>query len=150
MKMKCERWCIYYFSIAGALLLFTGVAKVMSSGATVAALNSPDPLLGLKYRQVYLFVGVFEMLLASWILFTGNRTVQSIVLLWFSGILLIYRVGRYWIGAREPCSCLGRLTEALAISPSTVDLLMKYSLAYLLLGALLTLYLLHSFGKNNV
>ncbi len=120
---------------AGLILGITGIAKVWSSLGNSKFLALVDPIIGIKFGQLMLMVGMVEIAIAL-ICFFGKR--QSLALgleAWLSTNFVVYRLGLLWIGWKKPCSCLGNLTDALHISPQTADNIMKVVLAYLLFGS---------------
>jgi hypothetical protein len=117
------------------ILAFTALAKLISASGGARALEATDPLLMLTHRQVFLSVGILELAIAAFLVFSSRQTLKVPVIAWLAGNFTVYRLGLYWIGAKLPCGCLGVLTEALGITPKTADLWMKGVLAYLLLGA---------------
>lgn len=133
-----------YVNAAGAILFVTGLAKVLSAGGSARALNLPDPILLLSNRHVLLSVGILELVIAGIALFRRNRFLQVSLIAWLATNFLVYRFGLWWIGAKRPCGCLGTITDALNISPKTVESLMKLILVFLLVGsyaALMSLWL---------
>jgi hypothetical protein len=120
---------------AGLLLAATGLAKVFSAIGPAKALDVPDPIFGLAFRQVLLGVGLVELLVAFFCFFTDKARLCLFLIAWLATNFLVYRLGLWWIGWHKPCGCLGNLTDALHISPQVADNLMKAVLAYLLVGS---------------
>jgi hypothetical protein len=132
----------FFLYSAGALLLVTAAAKLVSAGGHAKVLFKQDPLLGLTFQQVFRIAGSVEVLVALVCLF-GKRLVLRVgAVAWLVTSFLLYRAGLLWIGYEKPCTCLGNLSDALHISPETVDIAMKVVLAYLIFGSYLASILL--------
>ena len=124
---------------AGAILFVTGAGKVWSVFGSARILGYVDPILGLQFRQLFLALGVMEILVALVCLFSRHQAVATTLVAWLATIFLVYRLGLFWMDWRRPCGCLGNLTDALHLSPQTADNIMKVMLAYLLVGSYLLL-----------
>ncbi|MGO8931111.1 MAG: MauE/DoxX family redox-associated membrane protein [Limisphaerales bacterium] len=120
---------------AGVILGITGLAKSFSAIGTARALNAADPLIGIPFRQLFLLVGLVELLIAFFCLFTDKRRLSLLAVTWISTNFLVYRVGLWFIGWHRPCGCMGSLTDMLHLSPQAADNIMKGVLAYLLVGS---------------
>ena len=80
-------------------------------------------------------VGLVELVIAG-ICVLGKAQGLSIALVaWLATSFVAYRLGLASMGWQKPCSCLGDITEALRISSQTADNIMKFVLAYLLIGS---------------
>ncbi len=121
-----------FYGSAAVILFLTAAAKLVSATGKARALALPDPLLTLTNREVLVLVGGIELLLAGYLLFGRRSWLKAPLVAWLATNFLIYRLGLVWMGIHAPCGCLGTITDALAIPPATVDLLMKIVLAYLL------------------
>ena len=120
---------------AGIILGLTGLAKVFSAIGAAQALDIADPLLAVPFRQLFLLVGLAELLIAFFCLFTEKRRISLVAVAWVSTNFLVYRLGLLFIGWHRPCGCMGSLTGMLHISLSAADNIMKVILAYLLVGS---------------
>lgn len=120
---------------AGAILFITGVAKVWSGLGNSKFLAVVDPIIGIKFGQLMLVVGVVEIVIALVCFFSKRQTLALGLVAWMSTNFVVYRLGLWWMDWKKPCSCLGNLTDALHISPQTADNIMKVLLAYLLIGS---------------
>lgn len=137
MRAKTNR-C---FSIsAGTLLLITAVAKLASSGGNAKLLDLSDAVLGIHFRYLFVIAGVLEMAVALVCLFGENELRKAKLVAWLSLILLTYRICLGLLGTSEVCGCLGTLTNAIYLSPSVADVLMKIILGYLLVGSVAVLF----------
>jgi hypothetical protein len=145
-KMRCCRAFIYS---AGLVLVATGIAKLISSGATTRILEMPDPILGISYKHVFLIVGSIELWIAAVCFFSNKIELQARLVVWLGTIFTLYRYGIFWVGYHRPCSCLGTLTDSLGIPPDKADLALKCVLAYLLVGGLVVLFVIRTRSKRS-
>jgi hypothetical protein len=111
------------------------LAKAFSAIGPARALDVGDPLIGIPFRQLLLLVGLVELLIAFFCLFTDKRRLSLLAVAWISTNFLVYRLGLWFIGWHRPCGCMGSLTDLLHISPRLADNIMKGVLAYLLIGS---------------
>ena len=125
---------------AGVVLGVTGLAKAFSAIGPARALDPADPLIGMPFRQLLLLVGLAELLIAFFCLFTVKRRFSSLAVAWLSTNFLVYRLGLWFIGWHHPCACMGTLAGALHLSDQGADNIMKGVLAYLLVGSYLLLF----------
>jgi hypothetical protein len=120
---------------AGVILLTTGLAKAFSAIGHARALDVADPLIGIAFRQLLLLVGLAELLIAFFCLFTDKRRFSLLAVAWMSTNFLVYRLGLWFIGWHHPCACMGSLAGILHLSDRAADNIMKGVLAYLLIGS---------------
>ncbi len=140
----------YYFYSAGALLLITATAKIITCFAGIPLLQMPDPIMLIPYRILFLLVGTLELVIA-WVCLWRNKTaLKAQLVAWLATCFIAYRLGLFLFDHLRPCPCLGNLTDALHISPQTGDVAMKIILAYLLIGSYATLFWLWRQRKRAV
>jgi hypothetical protein len=120
---------------AGVILVVTGIAKVWSGLGNSKFLAVVDPIIGIKFGQLMLAVGVAEIGIALVCFFSKRQTLALSLVAWMSTNFVVYRLGLWWMDWKKPCSCLGNLTDALHISPQAADNITKVLLAYLLIGS---------------
>ena len=113
----------------------TGLGKTFSAIGSARALDIADPLVGIPFRQLLLLVGLLELFIAFFCLFTEQRRLSVLMVGWIATNFLVYRLGLWFIGWHRPCGCMGNLTDLLHISPRLADNIMKVVLAYLLVGS---------------
>ncbi len=130
-----------FYGSAVVILIVTALAKLISATGKARALALPDPMLMLTNREVLVVAGSIELLLAGYLFFGRKSWLKVPLVAWLATNFLIYRLGLMWMGVHKPCGCLGTITDALAIPPTTVDLLLKIVLAYLLAGSYGLLFL---------
>jgi len=128
----CRKWFILS---SGIVLAITGIAKIWSWLGNSKFLAVVDPIIGIKFGQLMLAVGVAEILIALVCFFSKRQTLALGLVAWMSTNFVVYRLGLWWMDWHRPCSCLGNLTDALHISPQTADNIMKVLLTYLLIGS---------------
>ena len=126
------RW---FLGLAGGALGITGLGKAFSAIGPARALDVPDPLIGIPFRQLMLLVGLAELLIAFFCLFSDRRRFSLLTVAWLSTNFLVYRLGLWFIGWHRPCGCMGNLTDLLHLSPRAADNIMKGVLAFLLVGS---------------
>jgi hypothetical protein len=85
-------------------------------------------------------VGLCELLITFFCLFTDKRRLSLLAVTWISTNFLVYRLGLWFIGWHHPCACMGSLAGVLHLSDQTADNIMKGVLAYLLVGSYLLLF----------
>lgn len=117
------------------ILTVTGVWKIWSGLGSSKFLAVVDPIIGIKFGQLMLVVGLAEIVIALVCFFSKRQTLALGLVAWMSTNFVVYRLGLWWMGWKKPCSCLGNLTDALHISPETADNIMKAILTYLLIGS---------------
>lgn len=125
----------WFILTAGVILAVTGAAKIWSALGTSKFLAAVDPILGLKFGQLLLAVGLAEIAVALVCCFSRRQTLALGLIAWLATNFLVYRVGLWWMDWKRPCGCLGNLTDALHLSPQAAENIMKVLLAYLLIGS---------------
>jgi hypothetical protein len=133
---RCFAWS------AGATLLTTGLAKVLSGLGHARILELADPILGLSFGRLMVLVGAAELALAT-LCFSRSVSphLKAGLVAWLATNFLFYRFGLWAIGWQHPCHCMGSLAGVLHLSDQTADSVMKWVLAYLLMGSYLVLTL---------
>lgn len=124
----------FIFSV-GILLLLTATAKLISSYGASKILNGVDPVFHVSFRFLFRAVAVVELGIGGVCLFSKNLNLRVGLIAAIATTFMLYRLGLYWMGFRGGCSCLGNLTDALHISPTLADRVMKIILGYLLIGS---------------
>ena len=103
----------------------------------------------MPFRELLLLVGLAELLIAFFCLFTDRRRFSLLAVAWLSTNFLVYRLGLWFIGWHRPCGCMGSLSDMLHLSPRAADNIMKVVLAYLLTGSYAILLLEWRRGKSQ-
>ena len=125
----------WFILSSGAILAITGAAKFWTGLGNSKFLAVVDPIIGIKFGQLMLLVGVAEIVIALVCFFSKRQTLVLGLVAWMSTNFVVYRLGLWWMDWKSPCGCLGNLTDALGIAPQTADNIMKVLLAYLLIGS---------------
>ncbi len=120
-------------------MLATGLAKAFGATGPARILDAADPLFGIRFRHLLLLVGLLELLVAWWCFSAPRRTFTMAAVAALATNFLLYRVGLWALGWKQPCHCMGTLTDALHMAPPTADHIMKGLLAYLLVASYLGL-----------
>ncbi len=135
-----ESRLVYAFKLSAALVLFlTGVAKLISAFQHVPILGVSDPLFQfLSNQEVLLLAGTLEVVVSAFLVLSrpSHSTTQIGVVLWLCSLFVCYRLGLWWIGYQEPCSCLGDAAQWLHVDPRVMGALSKAILLYLLTGSI--------------
>ena len=116
-------------------MALTRLAKAVSAIGSARALDAADPVVGIPFRQLLLLVGLGELVIAFFCVFTGRRRVALAAVAWLATSFLVYRLGLWFIGWHHPCACMGSLAGMLHLSDQVADNIMKGVLAYLLIGS---------------
>ena len=130
---------LWFIRSAGLLLATTGLAKAFSAIGAVRVLDTADPLIGIPFRQLLLLVGLAELLITFFCLFTDKQRLSLLAVAWISTNFLVYRLGLWLIGWHHPCACMGSLAGVLHLPDQAADNIMKGVLAFLLIGSYLLL-----------
>jgi hypothetical protein len=124
------------FIVSAALVfMVAGVSKFINSAGHSRILLEHDPVVGLTFKYLTRAVGGVEVAVALVCVFGGRILLQAGLLAWLATTFLAYRLGLVWIGYQKSCSCLGSLPSALHIPPQIADNVMKFILAYLIIGS---------------
>jgi hypothetical protein len=127
---------VAWFTIsAGAVLLFTGVAKIISVFGVARLLQADTPILHVTYGHLMLGVGGAELLIAGLCFLPKTRKAGLASVAVLSTLFLVYRIGLWAIGWRGICGCMGDLTGEIGLTVETAEKIMKVLLAYLLCGS---------------
>ena len=119
---------------ASAILLFTGMAKLLTAISDAKFLGLPDPLFTfLPNRQFLLRGGSVEFIVAISALKHADDRIKVGLIVWVSTLFLAYRIGLWLVGFKGNCSCIGNYGDLLRLTPKQADALAKMLLAYLLL-----------------
>jgi hypothetical protein len=132
---KAGKWSRWFIISAGVILLLTAFAKFDSAMGEAHILQTPDPVIGLPFRVLFIVVSGLETMVALLCFFSRRNSLQAGFVAWLATGFVVYRLGLFWVGYQKPCNCLGNLTDSLGISPEVADWIMKGILAYLLIGS---------------
>ncbi len=134
--------CNRAFLLSSAVIFAgTGVAKLLSTSADSRLLQMADPIVGIQVRYLLLAAGVIEVVVALVCLRARRPIFAATLVAWISTSFVVYRIGLWWMDWKQPCGCLGNLTDILHLTPQTADNIVKVVLAYLLVGSCTLLFL---------
>jgi len=118
-----------------ALLLITGLAKLISVFGKANLLEVPDPITKIQFRYLLLVIGIVEIVIAV-VCFLPRRTeLKAALIALLATNFALYRIGLFLMHYHRPCACLGGLTDAIGIPSATADMIMKCILVYFLVGS---------------
>jgi len=140
--------CRAFIASGGIILLVTGLAKLISAFGAARVLLTVDPIFGIQFRHLFLLVGGLEIVVSLVCFFSRSSQFRLASTLWIATGFMLYRVGLEWVGYHKPCHCMGTLTDALGIPPMIADQVMKWILAYLLIGGIIVSFLSCRFLKH--
>lgn len=129
-------------SSCGGILLLTGAAKLWSAVGREPVLESVDPVFGLTLRELFTYAGVIEAMVGLHCLWSDRLQRSAALVLWLSGVFVLYRIGLSWLGGEGPCGCLGVLSFRWGLTPAAVDTVMKVVLGCMVFGGGAVLLLL--------
>jgi cbb3-type cytochrome oxidase subunit 3 len=139
-----------FISSSIIVLALASFAKLVSATGRAEILDFPDPLLGLANRLILYGVAFIELGVMSFLFFSRNNWLKSILIAWLSSCFILYHFGLWLLHPKKLCPCFGNLTEALHIPPQTADTSMKIILAYLLIGSYTSLFWLWRQSKKTI
>lgn len=128
------KWSTGLTFVIGGVLAFNGFAEMFAVLGKSQLLNMPDPLLGVPFRYVSLFVAVFELLVAALCLLTSKRTLSSGLVVWLAVNFVVYRIGLWSLGWHHPFSWLQGLMNSLNLSPFRADIINLTTVFMLIFG----------------
>ena len=136
--MRGPRHIEIFWRLCAALLIATAAIKLWTLATAPGQLAIADPSLpGLRLRDSVLIGVVLEAICAGLLLFSRGTATKALAMLWWCGIVLIYRAG-YPSGV--DCPCLGNLPDILGLKAgagSAISLLLLY---IFLVGSLIALW----------
>jgi uncharacterized membrane protein YphA (DoxX/SURF4 family) len=136
-----HRGVLCYLLSAGAILLFSGCAKLLTVLQRDRILEINDPLFGIPFHRLFSIAGIAELVVGLIVLISRvNSTMRAGVVLWTATVILIYRLSLKALDYKSPCACLGTFSDVIGISPDSADILMKLLLSYLIIGSFLILF----------
>ena len=124
-----------YLGVVLMLLSATAAAKLWEVARSAQVLNVADPVLSITNWQVMLLGAVLELIVIAVAVRYGNSPVTFGCLLWLAGCFLLYQGGRVWVGAKEPCLCLGVIMTWVPLTVSGLRFLALFIASFLFLGS---------------
>lgn len=133
-KQTTSSWGI---GIVAGLFCATGAAKLYSFVVQPGwAGNQLDPVLGfLSQGSLLMLAGILEIIVGILCLSPLRPRIKGTLLLWLASMILLYRLGLWGLGIREPCNCMGVLTRKLGIQSATLSAaLISFAILALVVG----------------
>lgn len=137
------RSCQLFDSFSASVLVFTGVAKLISLSGPKEALANPDPILFFSNGKLMLFIGIFELFLA-FILVRQKNWLKHVILCCFCAAAVTYRLLLlHLFGFREGgCKCLGFLSDWIPLDRVVINTGLLFVLFVMFFGS--SVRLVHS------
>lgn len=132
---RVANWVRWFNFSAGAILLFTGVAKVVSASGSARALDSFDPIFAISLRHLLLSVGLLELAVSAICLLSGRIKLALYLVAWLAANFLFYHAGFWLMGWSQPCNCLGNVTDAIHLSSEVAGTVAEVISIYLFAGS---------------
>jgi predicted RNA-binding Zn-ribbon protein involved in translation (DUF1610 family) len=126
----------WFLLSAGGILLLGGMVKVLDLLARPEVPDMTDPIFAMPFRDLVLLVGMTELIVAGFCLFTDRRTFSLGLLAWLVANLAAYRICLWTLGWDHPYAWVAGLINGLDISPRIADLIIGATSAYLLIGSI--------------
>lgn len=139
MHKAFQRVCRAFLMSAALMLIWTAGFKLATIVVDDPRLRQLDPVLTLTVREVLLAAALLETVVAAYVLQTRCPAKRAIILLGFSGSLLLYRFLLWQIDPQARCNCLGFGFPWLRLPEIALDRLAFVLLAYFIAGSLLVL-----------
>jgi hypothetical protein len=136
-RVERQRW---FLLSAGGILLFGGITKLLEISGNAQQLGISDPIVLIPFRQLLLYIGIVEVIVACLCLFTNKRTLSLVLITWLVTIYGIYRVALWTMVWYHPYPLLANLMETLNISPFMADGVATASSAFLFIGSVRMLW----------
>lgn len=129
-----RRWEESYFLLVIYSLSVTATFKLISAFGTITALSLPNPLFGIREKDVLLITALVELFVAAFLYFSAHSARRFLMLLWLGGCFLIYRLLILVIAPGHRCGCLGTINEWLNVDTKWIERIPLFILACFLTG----------------
>jgi hypothetical protein len=122
---------------AGAILVFNGLASLLSGLGDNSLLDMPDPLLGFPIRYTMWALGAAQLWVGVVCVFSHRIQLSLWLAIWLAGEFLVYRIGLWSMGWHRSCGfSYGQLGFSLRVS----DFILSSSSLILLVGGAAVLW----------
>lgn len=112
----------------------SGILKLYTAVTQAGLARFYDRIFDVDRRTVFLGVGLLELTVCAFVLFSAKRLWSYAMLAWVAGCFVAYRGIRWYIDDNSPCGCLGSVEGFLRIRPASAELI-----SLVLLGCLLAI-----------
>lgn len=127
-----SRW---FMLSAGGILMFGGITRLLEVFEKTQQLDISAPIVLIPFRQLLLYIGIVELIVACLCLFTNKRTLILILITCLVTVYAVYRVSLCAMGWYHPYPLLANLMETLNISPFIADGVVMAASAFLFIGS---------------
>ena len=134
-------WQRWFMLSAGGFLVFGGITKLLNVFENNQQLAISDPIVLIPFRQLLLYIGIVESIVACLCLFTNKRTLSLGLVAWLVTFYAAYHVGLWTMGWYHPYPLLANLVEMLNISPFMADGVATAISAFLFIGSVKILWI---------
>lgn len=134
MQQK-TRFYYGFVKMAGAVLMLTCLAKLISVFGSAEALRLPDPLFGLQSRKVMLLSALVEAFVVCVLLGKATPSTKLASVLWLSLNFANYRISLWLMGVGAPCPCMGSIYGLLGVDSGTMNRVLGGIVVALLVGS---------------
>jgi hypothetical protein len=125
-----------FFRATQALLLITGLSKLIGAVKWQVDLSVADPLLPfLAVRQTVGCAALLEIAVTAFLMFNRSVLNKAYSILWLCMVFVVYRVGLLVIGFTKMCPCLGYWGAWLHLSQAQVNVISESLLLFMILGS---------------
>jgi len=134
----------------GIALMLVGIGKLILGFGAMSELLVREPVLQFRFKYVILAAGFLEVVVGLTCLLVCRTWPKKglCVVAWLASCLACYRLGLWLMSWKEPCNCMGYLTQAFHLSPQAADHTMKVFLIYMVVGSYAGLFWLWKQGSG--
>lgn len=128
----------FYFKFAIVVLVFTSVAKILSSFSNSVLLAHYDPLWAMQTKHLLRLISLFELALVITLIISKNNLVKCIFITLCGAEFLLYRISIHFVDKTTlPCPCLGTIFAWIKVNPRIIEALLSSIAIYLFIGGIL-------------
>jgi hypothetical protein len=139
-RAALTKLALAHYWVSGLVLVATAVAKLATLASGSTALRTTDPVIGISNGAIFATVAVVEVLIVQALVLLRSTNAKNLVLLWFGGSVLLYRLAALAQAGPAPCSCLGTFGNLLPVSPATIQAGLTLFAVYLVCSSALLLW----------
>lgn len=137
LKAIRENTIDWFALLAGAILLFVGLANILGAQGGGQTLNLADPIIGIPFRWLMLTLGIAQVAASFVLLFSERTTLGLTLAIWISWEYLVFRAVLWSEGWRHSS---GFMVAQLGFSYRSTDVILSFLSVFLLLGSGLVLF----------
>ena len=144
------KWPEWFTLAVGGILAFDGISKVLSLFEQFQVLNFADPILGITSRQLLPIVGIVEIIIASFCLFSNKRILSLMLVAWLATNFLVYVISLYSMGCHLPYGWINHHTVPGNLSPFLSDWLVVATSAIMIIGGGTAIWVEHKSAEAAI